>query len=61
LFNKTEYYSHLLKIKEDSKNKYESLIAQKNREIKELQESIQEREQQNKSSTYNKIDIMSKL
>ena len=49
----------MLKIVETSKIKNEELISNKNKEIKELQELIQERELKNKSSSYNKIDLMS--
>jgi len=51
----------LLKIVEMSNNKNEELISNKNKEIKELQELIQERELKNKSSSYNKIDLMSNI
>jgi hypothetical protein len=60
LYNKIQYYENLIKIKEVSKNKFESKIEKKNKEIKNLQELIHEKEvQYENSGTSNQVDIMS--
>ena len=44
LFNKIEYFNILIKQKELSKDKLESMIENKNKELKEIQEKIHEKE-----------------
>lgn len=62
LYNKTQYYTNLINIKNENKNKYELLIEQKSKEIKRLQELIHEKEMSHESSNAEKrVDIMSNL
>jgi hypothetical protein len=50
----------LIRIKEQSKNKYESIIDSKSKEIKNLQQLIHEKEvAHEKSGTNHQVDIMS--
>lgn len=61
IYNKIQYYNNLITVKEDSKLKYEKLIENKNKEIKNLQVMIYEKEMQHeKSGSNSQIDIMSK-
>lgn len=61
LYNKIQYYNNLISIKEASKNKFESMIETKSKEIKNLQVLIYEKEiQYEKSGNNNQVDIMSK-
>jgi hypothetical protein len=61
LYNKNQYYIHLVKIKEESKNKYEKMIENKSKEIKSLQELIHEKETTyEKSGGDKQVDILSK-
>ncbi len=46
LYNKIEYYNVLIKQKEESKDKFESIIISKNKEIQNLQDMIYKKEQQ---------------
>ncbi len=46
LYNKIEYFNVLIRQKEESKDKFESLIVSKNKEIQNLQDMIYKKEQQ---------------
>ena len=61
LYNKIQYYNNLIEIKDVSKKKYENLVESKNKDIKNLQVLIYEKElTYEKSGTNNAVDIMSK-
>jgi hypothetical protein len=61
LYNKTQYYNNLVDVMELSKNKYESLIEKKNKEIKNLQEMIYAKESSHEKNGFSDIDISSKF
>jgi hypothetical protein len=61
LYNKTHYYNNLVDVMEISKNKFESLIEKKNKEIKNLQEMIYAKESSHEINGYSDIDISSKI
>ena len=48
LFNKLQYYNHIIKIKEESRIDYEKKADNKSQEIKELQIQIRQKEEGNK-------------
>ena len=60
LYNKIQYYNMMIEQKEESKNKFEAMIGEKNKQVKKLKELVNEMEPLEEKSDNNQADLISK-